>query len=526
MRNGGVCLCGLVLSLGIYSCGVGDPEVLYTERGIEFVSEILNKSAQTRAFGTSWEADDRIGVFVAASGAALSDASVVDAGYNVEYKTSGNGSFVAAAGAANYPADNSKVDIVAYYPYKAAVNGCLYDVDVTDQSAPGKIDLMWSNNIVGASAANPQTGLRFAHQLSKICFNVKAGANTGDLRGLTVSAVGFRTRAGFNLSDGTFSIDGTSDGNISFKTTVDSGSASAEAVVIPEDARAGRVVTFTLPSGESFRWEMPSATKLEKGGRYTWTVTLDGKAASAAPERAGYIETPAMTNIPADATYIKYMMPTGKPNVRNYAMLYDKKYMMAYWVAYPMHDCYLGSSGRNEAWAYGPGVGQSYQPYLKNGFGGTYDRGHQIPSADRTVDVATNRTTFYFTNMTAQVSSFNQGTWNALEGKIRAWTGQCDTLYVVTGAMPTTATDANVGYVGDNNGKQVAVPKYHFKALAKRTGETYCTVAFKMGNSSATSGSYNNFRMTVAQLEKETGFTFFPQIPAAVKNTIETSKWN
>lgn len=37
--------------------------------------------------------------------------------------------------------------------------------------------------------------------------------------------------------------------------------------------------------------------------------------------------------------------------VRNYTMLFDREKHAALWVAYPLHDCYRGSSGRTEAWA-------------------------------------------------------------------------------------------------------------------------------------------------------------------------------
>ena len=73
--------------------------------------------------------------------------------------------------------------------------------------------------------------------------------------------------------------------------------------------------------------------------------------------------------------------------------------------------------------------------------------------------------------MTPQNSTLNQGIWANLEGKIRVWSAQTDTLYVVTGAMVTTKTDKNVDYVDNNSNKQVAKPKYYYKVLAMKQGE-------------------------------------------------------
>lgn len=521
MRVRNVCLFASFL-FGFYSCG-NDVVEDVRQPGVIFTAEMLNKSDKTRAHGTTWESGDQIGVFVKSSGAALSASSVKYT--NVVYQTTGNGVFTATAKPIEYPKDNSNVDVIAYYPHTTSLNGYMYEVNVQDQSISKKIDLVWSHNITATSAENPQTGMRFAHQLAKICFNIKTGGNPTNLQGLTVSVAGLPTQAKFNLGDGTFTVDGTSAKEIAFNTTISSETALAEALVIPEDARAGRKVSFTMPGGEQFEWEIPSTTKLERGGSYTWSITLDGKAASATAV-SGYVETPEMTNIPAQATYIEHKMPTGDRKHRNYAMLYDRDLKMAYWVAYPLHPSHMISGGnRTDAWAYDPAISSSAQPYLKKGIGSVYDRGHQLPSADRNASVDLNRTTFYYTNMTAQEKDFNQQIWRRLEEKIRTWVTQ-DTLYVVTGAMPTTATDQAVKYVNDNNGQPMAVPKYHFKALAKRSGGTYYTLAFKMDNdNSLATGQYNNYRLTVAELEKITGFKFFPQIPAAAKNTIDASKW-
>ncbi len=130
--------------------------------------------------------------------------------------------------------------------------------------------------------------------------------------------------------------------------------------------------------------------------------------------------------------------------------------------------------------------------------------------------------------MTAQHSMLNQHMWRRLEERIRVgWMPACDTLYVVTGAAITTKSDKQIDYVTDNKGKNVARPKYYYKALAQRVGNKYYTVAFKMDNKSFSTGeNYDNYRITVKELEQEVGFTFFPSVPDADKNQIVTSKWN
>lgn len=529
MKINSVLLTTLLLCF-FYSCE-NEKDILDTSpsTAIQFTSEISDNAVRTKAFNSSWENEDEIGVFMKISGAVLSGQSIVNGSSNRIYTTSGNGEFAAQSEVQKiyFPENNSKVDFIAYYPYLNSINEYIYKVDVTDQSIPQDIDLLYSSNITGVSLNNPSNTLQFSHQLSKISFNISTSENVPSLTGLKVSAAGINTLADFSLIDGTLTTDRNSTENIYFNTSTDSKSALSQAILIPDEGGTGRVITFYLPNVGSFKWEIPSETKLEKGKRYSYNITLDARSIVVDPDY-GWVETPLMEdNLPSDVTYISHMVPSNT-QIRNYSMLYDAKYKLAYWVAYPMHGYYLGNSGRTDAWGYDPQINNVFQAYLKNGYGiNGIDRGHQIPSADRTINAETNRTTFYYTNMTPQSSTLNQQMWANLEGRIRTWTQACDTLYVVTGAMVTTKTDNVIDYVNDNNGQAVAKPKYYYKALAQRKNDVYYTVAFKMDNKTYSSGeNYNNYRMTVEQLEKETGFTFFPSIPASSKKNIETSKWN
>ena len=128
--------------------------------------------------------------------------------------------------------------------------------------------------------------------------------------------------------------------------------------------------------------------------------------------------------------------------------------------------------------------------------------------------------------MTAQASRLNQGIWANLETKVRTWTAQCDTMYVVTGAMPTSETDNLLDFARDNDGKDIAKPKYYFKALAMKKGAEYYTIAYKIDNATPPSGStFDTYRLTVSELEKATGFTFFPDLDNTKKGTINTHIW-
>jgi len=128
--------------------------------------------------------------------------------------------------------------------------------------------------------------------------------------------------------------------------------------------------------------------------------------------------------------------------------------------------------------------------------------------------------------MTAQVSSMNQKIWARLEEKVREWTATCDTMYVVTGAMIQSNTDKTIRYVKDNANKDVAIPKYYFKALAMKKGNVYYTAAYKMDNSASISNDQvNTYRISVKELEEQSGFTFFPTLTQDNKAKVESNLW-
>ena len=93
--------------------------------------------------------------------------------------------------------------------------------------------------------------------------------------------------------------------------------------------------------------------------------------------------------------------------------------------------------------------------------------------------------------------------------------------------MPSAVGSTSVRYTTDNDGTNVAVPAYYFKALARidrQTGTAY-TIAFKFNNASYKGSSYMDAALTVKELESQTGFTFFPTISDTYKTSYDASKW-
>jgi endonuclease G len=223
----------------------------------------------------------------------------------------------------------------------------------------------------------------------------------------------------------------------------------------------------------------------------------------------------------------------GKSNQRNFTICFDREHKLATWVAYPLHKSHIGSSGRTEDWQYGPGVPTQYQPNLSKSYTGNYDRGHQIPSGDRTGSKEMNRPTFYYSNMTPQASQFNQGGWATLENDVRSEICS-DTLYVVTGALFLTTNDSSIAkQTTDKSGKTCPIPSHYYKVLLRtKSGNTGKAIK-NITNASeikaiailikhkSTCNIQNSDYISIKELERQSGYTFFPALNDAIEDEVK-----
>ncbi|MDX8575546.1 MULTISPECIES: DNA/RNA non-specific endonuclease [Elizabethkingia] len=518
MRKGKLCLLGCLV-LFLFSCR-REYDALSndnTTKSVYFSGSIAGV-INTKAQGIQWNQNDSIGIFMFRNGSQLNESSIINNGFNKSYVTSGNGNFSPkrTTDRLEFP-QGTKVDFLAYYPYRKS-NSLTLPFDISEQKDQPALDFMVARNAAGMSAGQGAVALLFERQMTKIELKVKGA----DLNGLKAVFFAQPSTATFDLAGGTFQV-GSSIADIPAKVSVNAANETVvEWTVFPGATNAQQKIVFTKADGSTYTWKMAANTSLLKGYRYQYDITL-GKDGSVDPTpTAKYMEMPVITT----GADLQYTMKTFSPTRRNYAMLYDKNYKLAYWVAYPLSKGYMASGNRTDAWDYDPDIDPQYQANLSKGYPAAgLDRGHQLPSADRNLNTSENRTTFYYTNMTPQNSTLNQGMWADLEVKIRTWVAQTDTIYVVTGAMVTTKTDKNVDYVMDNSNKQVAKPKYYYKALAMKQGGSYYTIGFKMKNEAPAVRDYMQYTTTVSALEEETGFTFFPALNKDVKSTINTQIW-
>lgn len=125
----------------------------------------FSDAAITRATATTWEADDKIGVYMVAEDATLSDAAAIDGAKNISHTvaaagTTGTFTPTNTAQTIYYPQSGS-VDFYAYYPHSTTITDGIYKINVASQTSLSAIDLMTAK-VVNKSKASPVVAFQFA----------------------------------------------------------------------------------------------------------------------------------------------------------------------------------------------------------------------------------------------------------------------------------------------------------------------------------------------------------------------------
>ena len=225
-------------------------------------------------------------------------------------------------------------------------------------------------------------------------------------------------------------------------------------------------------------------------------------------------------------------------DTRNYSILYDPARFASLWTAYVLCSAHRGS-GSGGTWVNNPDIPAGKQSSCYKAYpsvdGVTYDRGHQIPNADRNGVDAMQKQTYYWTNSTPQHHDFNGGIWGNLENQVRGLLSSTDSVYVVTGPVYQTVGGSETVRTfknSSNDDKVVPIPNYYFKVLlkVKRSGGSITSasaIGFWFTHEAHSGENWQNFAVSVDEIERKTGFNFFANLPPSVEAAAETNtNWN
>lgn len=274
----------------------------------------------------------------------------------------------------------------------------------------------------------------------------------------------------------------------------------------------------------------------------------DGGGVSGPTRYSGWPELLAEQESNSDYYYAYHLCPDltiRGYKARNYTVCFSAEHHCPVWVAAPRHACYEGTANRTNAYKADPDIPSGIQYYSKSTDSGC-NKGHMLGSAERTCSRAVNEQVFYYSNIAPQYSSgFNTGGggWNLLEDWID--TKVCtDTTYLVIGTYFDRYEDrygntASPKKISFGNRNDVSCPTmFYIAVLRTKKGNTGKSVmecsadelmcaAFVRCHNNALKGKQVSSKdmYSIAELEELTGFTYFPNVPNAPKNSYKASDW-
>lgn len=202
------------------------------------------------------------------------------------------------------------------------------------------------------------------------------------------------------------------------------------------------------------------------------------------------------------------------------------------WVSWHLDPSnFTGASDRLNNFAGFTGLPQSAFLVQSNSYSGSgFDRGHNIPSGDRTSSTNANSSTFLMSNMVPQAPRNNQQTWNNLESYLRTKVLEGNEVYIIMGSYGSGGTGSN-GAASTIAGGKVTVPSNIWKVAViiptgngdlSRVSATTRVIAVNTPNINTIDTDWKKYRVSVRNIEAATGYDLLSGLPVPIQDAIET----
>ena len=200
-----------------------------------------------------------------------------------------------------------------------------------------------------------------------------------------------------------------------------------------------------------------------------------------------------------------------------YILSYNCSKGIANWVGWRTSESDLGDLSRSDDFREDNSLPKKcYQVDEKDYRGSGYDRGHLMPSGDRTKSKSANSSSFLMVNILPQNPSNNREVWRELEIYSRKLVNQGFTLHSFAGGN---------GQIKTINKGKISVPKYTWKVILIEDSDSgkVETIAVIIPNSKKVKRTdWQDYLVSVDKVESVTGYDFFAYLSDDVEEKIES----
>ncbi|MBD1838902.1 DNA/RNA non-specific endonuclease [Coleofasciculus sp. FACHB-501] len=206
-----------------------------------------------------------------------------------------------------------------------------------------------------------------------------------------------------------------------------------------------------------------------------------------------------------------------------YALSYNKSKGTANWASWHLNQSWLGNTDRQDNFRPDPTLPTGWEKVTPTMYSGSgYDRGHIVPSADRTRSVEDNAATFVMTNMMPQTPDNNRNTWGDLEEYSRELVRRGKELYIIAGPFGTQKQPLKGKVViPSSTWKIIVVLDRPGAGISDITANTRL-IGVNIPNQDAIDNDWRRYRVSVDVIEKLTGYNFLSNVNPSIQKVIES----
>lgn len=206
-----------------------------------------------------------------------------------------------------------------------------------------------------------------------------------------------------------------------------------------------------------------------------------------------------------------------------YVLSYNNSKGTPNWVSWQLNQSWLGEVERKNDFRPDESLPKDFVQIIPSTYSRSgYDKGHLVPSADRTKTQEDNDATFLMSNMVPQTPDNHRNTWANLAEYSRDLVREGKELYIIAGPA---------GSLGEPLKDKVTIPEYTWKIVVvldhlnsgiKGITANTRLIAVNVPNEEAVDNDWRNYTVSVDELEELTGYDFLSNVSSNIQEVIES----